>query len=1027
MELDVIRRVSIVTNETGAANAAASLDKLASAQERVGDAAVKMGGSTERSAPKVTSAAGAYDRLRQSIDASYRAQVQIERGQTRIDNALQQGLITTEQAARSMELLRAKYALNDNAVQSMGKSTGRATGQLQQLSYQMNDVVTMAMSGASPFQILATQAGQFVQVAQMGEGGIAGTFSKLSAGLMAMVTPANLALGAVAALGLGLLTYVTSGGKSLQSADDALKQHADFIKRIKDLYGEASVAAQAYGRDSYASLQLAGQENVISLQDQLVSASETFLQAATIPTDLAGTSYGDPQVALRYKPFQQQIEDLRRSAAAGVPDIQRFRDAVTSAIVDLPRGDPIRELGKNILDATKDAGGFYAAFQQARATLDGVDGAAASAANSVEAFRKAFAGLGEIAAPALTDMERATEHYRQGLLTARTVGERAALEAEFLATQDRIAGAEMPKPRARPNRFADSFNYNEAMDSARAQLKQAGDALRIYDQGAAAIEAYRMQETILQAAQKEGMTLTADQRAGIEALTDSYAALLRERDKLKIDSDLTFERDQMGRSAVEQRVATTMRGLYGGAYAAHMRDGLAERIRENAALKETTDAVEAARKSVVEFERETASGIFHDLFSGLREGKDGFDALGDAAVNAADKIANKLMDAAIDDLLNALLPGGDKKAGGGSAFDALTQGLVDLATGRKRSAAAVPVANDNIAVAASRSLGVGSDAVAGGRIAGLNDSFRSSLGQMIADAKAAGFDIDINSGFRSVARQRELWDAALMKYGSPEAARKWVAPPVRSMHNFGMAADLGYDSPGAVDWAHRNAGRYGLNFPLSNENWHIEPVGARAEAAGRSLQEMASSAGSAARATSGLGSGLNDLTNSVASAASKIGQGAGGGIPIGGINYAAIAAPQAGQVFADGGAFAGGRVIPFARGDVLDRPTFFPMAQGNVGVMGEAGPEAIMPLRRLANGRLGVESAGKGGPGVSVIINNNAGGARASARESTNAAGQREVIVTVDEAVASAMQRRGGQTDRALASRGAAPRTRKLG
>jgi hypothetical protein len=82
----------------------------------------------------------------------------------------------------------------------------------------------------------------------------------------------------------------------------------------------------------------------------------------------------------------------------------------------------------------------------------------------------------------------------------------------------------------------------------------------------------------------------------------------------------------------------------------------------------------------------------------------------------------------------------------------------------------------------------------------------------------------IYSGFRSAERQKELWDAAVQKYGSPEAARKWVAPPGRSNHNHGLAADLKFASPEAKQWIHDNAEKYGLHFRLSNEDWHIEPI-----------------------------------------------------------------------------------------------------------------------------------------------------------------------------------------------------------
>jgi hypothetical protein len=68
--------------------------------------------------------------------------------------------------------------------------------------------------------------------------------------------------------------------------------------------------------------------------------------------------------------------------------------------------------------------------------------------------------------------------------------------------------------------------------------------------------------------------------------------------------------------------------------------------------------------------------------------------------------------------------------------------------------------------------------------------------------------------------------------------------------------------------------------------------------------------------------------------------------------------------FASGGvvdSFSGGNVIPFASGGVVGSPTYFGMGGGQTGLMGEAGPEAIMPLKRGPDGKLGVEAAGGGG------------------------------------------------------------------
>ncbi len=71
--------------------------------------------------------------------------------------------------------------------------------------------------------------------------------------------------------------------------------------------------------------------------------------------------------------------------------------------------------------------------------------------------------------------------------------------------------------------------------------------------------------------------------------------------------------------------------------------------------------------------------------------------------------------------------------------------------------------------------------------------------------------------------------------------------------------------------------------------------------------------------------------------------------------------------FARGGVIGAGRVQPFAQGGVVAAPTYFPM-RGGAGLMGEAGPEAILPLRRGSDGRLGVAAGASERP-VSVTVN----------------------------------------------------------
>jgi len=76
---------------------------------------------------------------------------------------------------------------------------------------------------------------------------------------------------------------------------------------------------------------------------------------------------------------------------------------------------------------------------------------------------------------------------------------------------------------------------------------------------------------------------------------------------------------------------------------------------------------------------------------------------------------------------------------------------------------------------------------------------------------------------------------------------------------------------------------------------------------------------------------------------------------------------------AKGNLYAQNGIQAFARGGIVDKPTLFPFAKG-IGLMGEAGPEAIMPLRRGRDGNLGV--AGGGGT-TNVVVNVDAGGTSA--------------------------------------------------
>lgn len=116
---------------------------------------------------------------------------------------------------------------------------------------------------------------------------------------------------------------------------------------------------------------------------------------------------------------------------------------------------------------------------------------------------------------------------------------------------------------------------------------------------------------------------------------------------------------------------------------------------------------------------------------------------------------------------------------------------------------------------------------------------------------------------------------------------------------------------------------------------------------------------------------------------------------------------------AKGNVFAGGNVIPFARGGaftngIVSRPTLFPM-----GLMGEAGEEAIMPLKRASDGSLGVRAMGAG---INIKIINNAP-AKVSAQQSADGNGVDILIEALDNAMGDRIGAGIGATSAALQSR----------
>ncbi|SUS08206.1 hypothetical protein DF3PB_600010 [uncultured Defluviicoccus sp.] len=140
------------------------------------------------------------------------------------------------------------------------------------------------------------------------------------------------------------------------------------------------------------------------------------------------------------------------------------------------------------------------------------------------------------------------------------------------------------------------------------------------------------------------------------------------------------------------------------------------------------------------------------------------------------------------------------------------------------------------------------------------------------------------------------------------------------------------------------------------------------------LTDSASALGDsgAAAALTNAGGSLASVAGSLGSALGSALGGGQAGQAIGGIAGIAMQAGMMALMAAkDGAVVDRGYSQAFAGGGIFDRPTTFPMANGRRGLLGEAGPEAILPLARGADGSLGVRSGGSSKPPVVNVFNQN--------------------------------------------------------
>jgi hypothetical protein len=536
--------------------------------------------------------------------------------------------------------------------------------QMQNMAFQMNDMATMLASGQSPFVMLMQQGMQISQIFGPGVG-VQAALKGVGAALISFVTnPLNLAvLGFAVAGGAAgaFFNLIKNGGGS---AEDVLKRHDAAINAIKNAWSGARGEAARYSEAVQTKVEAQRHDDVDRLQRLLqgqLQQAASFLSAN--PRDMAVTGgisisdayareFGAAGVAVEkfvndtragkgdVTALNDEVQRLARMEPAnrGLQDLRQHLDSVTSGAADTVA--KLRETNAEAAKILVQLGGMdYGAYQRlaggysARATIDQAQREQRAALLGVgarsPAERAAAAGAAVLAQPldTVNDPTGAVRQYQAEAAAALTLAQ--AMKGVGEAQRDRVR------------------SYSDAVSSARLDLdligKTTGEVTRLRME-------YQLTAQLKAEAAKNGIAVDQAELDLIRQTSTAAGELATKLASASLRDNLSFDRAQLGRSGIDQTIASTLRGAGLSVDFGSVEAGM---IRVNEQLKLGHDLV-------LDF----ASGFRNDLKNGVSV----IDAIG----NALGRLEDKLLDLALNQGINTLFSaiggafgiGGSPLAGG---------------------------------------------------------------------------------------------------------------------------------------------------------------------------------------------------------------------------------------------------------------------------------------------------------------------------------------------------------------------------
>jgi hypothetical protein len=559
----------------------------------------------EEAARAANDEAVALDRLRSKYNPLYAEIQRYRAAQAEIRQAHAMGALGADEMAAAIGRERTAALAAIAAIKNLRSAEQSARNSFAGFNagQQLQDIAMMSMLGQSPGALALQQGPQLATAIEQG-GGLAA----LKAGLMSLFSPTMLVTTGLVGLTAVAIQFATSlGSKASPEAEE-------FSKWLQKVGTDANTAAEFLERVNKAvhdltvvDLNKLTRQGGEFIKQQRAQLSNPLAEAAGYEGNLA-----DPKFVETYNLIDSVLDKLRSDD--GFQNIDELHEALNKIIAESPFLQKFAEqweaLGEAILKAKE------AAEQTAHEAELAAHGMSAYQARDGEAMQKYLDKNIET----LQQLKKEREAAFKDLYAKSPAELAAAAYANEMAKP--LDPNETPEVRAYRAMTASALAYaqaerqiteaNEArlrsLDNSLASQKLENDLIGagVKQAAAARLEFQQVQE-VHDEAIRNGVTGEEEFQKVYGGLIDkiheraqAYGEAAEAAAKANLADNLAFERDQLGRSDTEQRVADQLHAIYGDDYKSHMQDATAEQIRFNEELKKTGELGKDAFDSIID-------------------------------------------------------------------------------------------------------------------------------------------------------------------------------------------------------------------------------------------------------------------------------------------------------------------------------------------------------------------------------------------------------------------------------------------